>query len=415
MLWIWCHCLTPAMAQVSYQPLPANLNESFRRNPQQVTFTRTAPQFLTPVLPTPYVLDTEDQITVDLQSAKVSQTHGLAVNEQGTIFIPRLGTFEVRGLTQTEVSQRVSQRARQRFGAGDLNVSVFLRQPRAMQVLVSGQVMRPGYYRVPQGTHVLEALRAAGGVLDTGSVMALRWVQKNRTESVNLWRFLNLGQSTDNPALQSGDQIHVPVMPRRVLALGAFQQPGIYEVPRSSVPVSTVVEYAGGLLPNATQLLRWPALLTRTEPASAEPVVTTDLLQSEDALYAPLRQADTVSATVLVQGMVRQPGTRPWQAGMRLLDVLELAGGAQANADLSQVQLSRLNATTQRREQQKVDLNSYLQGQGDEADNPLLAAGDVITFPENFFNIRNISEFTTLLLSTLGIVSVVINMSGGAP
>lgn len=85
------------------------------------------------------------------------------------------------------------------------------------------------------------------------------------------------------------------------------------------------------------------------------------------------------------------------------------------NADLSQVQLSRLNTVTQQRETRTLNLQAYLQGERSADENPLLAAGDIITFPESFFNIRNISEFTTLLLSTLGIVSVVINLSTGAP
>ncbi len=412
-IFLWGIVSSPVIAQPPVQPLPTDFNDALKRSPNQVSFTRTAPQFQSPQLPVNYTFDAEDQLTVDLQSPKISQTHTVTVNAQGAIFIPRLGSFFVKGLNRESLSAQILERVHQRFGSAPLAVNIFLRQARDMIILVSGQVNKPGNHRVPQGTPLLELIRAAGGVLDTGSVMGVELHRQGSNTSINLWQFLVQGNTENNPALKPGDHIHIPVMPFRMMAFGAFQSVGIYEVP-GSIPVSTLVEYAGGALPNASELVHWERLLTHRQTQGVL-VQAGTLLQPGDALYAPPRQISTVARSILMQGMIKQPGSRPWQEGLRLLDMLEQAGGALPNADLSQVQLSHLNAATQRRETRIINLQAYLQGERDSNDNPLLAAGDIITFPESFFNIRNISEFTTLLLSTLGIVSVVINLSTGSP
>ena len=398
----------PAIAETT-QALPTDFNEALKRSMSQVAFTRTPPQLQSPQLSDHYTFDTEDQLTVDLQSPKISQTHNLTVNGQGAIFIPRLGHFSVKGLSREALSTQILARVYQRFGKAPLEVSVFLRQARDMTILVSGQVNKPGSHKVPQGTPLLELIRTAGGVLDTGSIMRVELRRQQANTSVNLWRFLTQGNIENNPILQSGDHIHIPVMPFRMMAFGAFQSVGIYEVP-GPISVDTLIAYAGGTLPNAATLVHWERLLTDRQ-AQGVPVQPKQLLQPGDALYAPPRQISSVTRSVLLQGMIKQPGSRAWQEGLRLLDVLEQAGGALPNADLSQVQLSRLNSVTQQRETRSLNLQAYLQGERSADDNPLLAAGDIITFPESFFNIRN----TTLLLSTLGIVSVVINLSTGSP
>lgn len=417
LLWALVLCLglnTSVWAQpLTYQPLPDNFNDALQRSPLQVAFTRTPAQLQSPVLPKAYRLDSEDQLTLDLQSPRIAQTHAVTVNEQGFVFIPRLGTLSAKGLTREGLAEQIQQQVRQRFGDNSLRVSVFLRQPRPIQVLVSGQVVRPGYHRVPQGTPVLELLRMAGGVLDTGSVMAVQWQRSTATRSLNLWRFYEQGEANENPMLQAGDHIHVPSMPYRLMALGAFSQPGVYEIPTPRVSAQDFVAVAGGVKPNASRLWHWPQLLQAGQGQGARAVTAETMLMAEDALYAPPQQVAQVSRSVLVQGMVKQPGSRPWQQGQRVLDLLEQTGGAQPNADLSQVQLSRYEASTGQRKTQIINVQAYLNGADPELHNPVLAAGDVITVPENFFNIRNISELTTLLISALGIVSVIINLSAG--
>lgn len=395
------------------QPLPTDFNEALKRNINQVAFTRTPAQLQSPKLSVDYTFDAEDLLTVDLQSPKIAQVHNLTVNEQGAIFVPRLGSFFVRGLNREKLSALILQRVHSRLGNVSLEVGVFLRQARQMSVLVSGQVNRPGFHRVPQGTPLLELIRTAGGIQDAGSVMAIQLHRQETNTAINLWQFLMQGHGKDNPVLQPGDHIHVPLMPFRMIAFGAFQSVGVYEVP-GPISANTLVAYAGGALPNASELVHWERLLTERQVRgiTAQPQT---LLQPNDGLYAPPRQIYSVTRSVLLQGMIKQPGSRSWQEGLRLLDLLEQAGGALPNADLSQVQLSHFNEVTQQREIRVINLHAYLQGERGASENPLLAAGDIITFPESFFNIRNISEFTTLLISTLGIVSVVINLSKGSP
>ncbi len=379
------------------------LNQAAQRALSQVAFTRTAPQLLPPQLPTPYFLDTEDRLTLDLQSPRLSQSYPLVVNARGQIRVPRLGVFTARQKTAEQLKQELYEAARALNRAENLRFQLFLEQPRPMTVKITGQVINPGVYRLPYGTALLQAIRAAGGVGNEGTVFRVELRREQQVLPVNLMRFYLEGETQQNPTLKPLDHIHVPRLTQQVLVAGAVRQPGIYEV-AGTVSVQELLRQADGALPDADAPLRWPELV---------PLKLPETLSAGETLYVPTQQLR--NQTVLVQGLIKQPGPQNWQRGMRLMDVLAAAGGAQPNADLSQVQLSRINPETGERQQRILNVAGYLQGQNDALNNPLLEAGDVITLPESFFNIRNISEFTTLLLSTLGVVSVVLNFARGTP
>src|SRR5690606_24636973 len=86
---------------------------------------------------------------------------------------------------------------------------------------------------------------------------------------------------------------------------------------------------------------------------------------------------------VQVLGEVKESGYYQLKAGARLADVLALAGGPTATADLSSVTVTRYVLDEGGQEHSRVlqvDVNQFLQG-GDLAANPLLESGDMIYVP----------------------------------
>jgi polysaccharide biosynthesis/export protein len=83
----------------------------------------------------------------------------------------------------------------------------------------------------------------------------------------------------------------------------------------------------------------------------------------------------------MVLGAVTKPGSYELQGEMRVLNVLSLAGGPTAKADLRRVTLSHAGQSGQ----QAVDLHNLLtRGQQDDpAANLLLQPGDTLVLPEN--------------------------------
>jgi len=351
---------------------------------------------------------------VTIWNERINLNYDLAVNPQGEIQIPRVGIFQVSDLTLAALQAAIKTRAHT-LQQDRVQVSVFLKQIRHVQVLVTGYVNRPGYYQVYWGSPLLEALRFAGGLKDNGSVRQVRLNRptQNTPQIIDLFAFHFGGNPLANPLLYGGEQIYVPAVARKVAILGEVQQPGLYEVlPGESI--ENVLTWAGGTKatadPDQTQI--WADGLNQSGAFKPAPATDTSPLQDGDLIYLPPRKLAGINQNILIQGLVRQPGPQVWRQGMHLLDAIEQAGGSISNANLSDIKISRQNA--QSRQSISVNLETYLKGEN-PAGNPELSPDDLIQVPEQFFNIRNITELTTLILSTLGIVSVVVNLSRPNP
>ncbi|MGV3523038.1 MAG: SLBB domain-containing protein [Candidatus Sericytochromatia bacterium] len=389
------------------QALP-DMQQALERAQPQLSFTRTPPEEPLPPAPGPdYRLGPGDALSVVLWNPQINLSYELGVNPQGQILIPRVGVLVAEGLSLAQVEQAIGNEVA-RIQRDRVQVRLFLRSVRKVQVLITGYVNRPGSYTLTWGTPLLEALRRAGGVRDNGSVRQLRFQRGSQRQTLDLFRFHFDGLASDNPLLYGGEQIHVPAVDAQVAVIGEVQQAGLYEV-LPGERLEQVLEWAGGLRPTADPdgLQRAPGALQPGRAVQLAPIAADAPVQAGDLVYVQPRVLASVNQNLLVQGQVRQPGPQVWRQGMTLLDALELAGGALATADLGAVRLSRLSPEGRR--ELTVNLQAYLTGQTPE-NNPALQPDDVIMVPESFFNIRNISELTTLVLSTLGIVSVVFNL-----
>lgn len=391
------------------------LPESLNRAQAQVGFTRSAPQDTPVRLPTDtYPLGPGDQVVISLWNDRLNLTYDLAVNPQGEIQIPRVGIFQVSGQKLADLENAIQQRTL-KLQKDRVQVSVFLKQIRRVQVLVTGYVNRPGYYQVYWGSPLLEALRFAGGVKDNGSVRQIRLQQSKQSspQSIDLFAFHFGGNPQANPLLYGGEQIHVPAIEQKIAVLGEVQQPGLYEV-LPGENAEQILIWAGGSKatadPEQTQI--WVDGLNQKSQAKILPALNQTRLQNGDLLYLPPRKLTGINASILIQGLIRQSGPQAWQEGMHLLDAIEQAGGSLTNANLADIKISRQSDAT--RQSLTVNLEAYLKGENPDG-NPELLPNDLIQIPEQFFNIRNITELTTLILSTLGIVSVVLNLSRPNP
>lgn len=405
LLWCW---LTPAWSQT-----PSNLQQDLERAQPQLGFTRTPPEDAPARLPgADYRLGPGDSFSLVIWNAHLNLNYDLSLNPQGEVLVPRLGIFSATGLTIARFEQDVLARA-QALQPEKLQVRVLLRQVRRVQVLVTGYVLKPGYYQLLWGSTLLEALRRAGGVRDNGSVRQVRLSADGRQTTVDLFRFHFDGLAAANPMLTGGEQIHVAPLGQRVAVLGEVQQPGVYEILPGDT-VADLLRWGGGLKATADPagLSLWTGGLDHGGTPQLQPATPTSALAGGDVLYAGPRKLELTQRQVLLQGQLRQPGPQAWRRGMTLLDALELAGGALPGADLGSVRLSRQGPQGQRSEQ-TLDLQAWLKGDN-AAGNPPLEPDDVVSVNESFFNVRTITELTTLVLTTLGIVSVVVNLSRGA-
>lgn len=265
------------------------------------------------------------------------------------------------------------------------------------QVLVLGEVARPGVYQFRRGDRFLDAIAMAGGLTDQAweEQVSLSRQTPDGMEVTTL-NFLEVMENRflgDNLPLQGGDVILVPRAQRGVIVLGEVQRPGYYQF-RPGDGVLEAVMLAGGLLDSADE--HQVSLTRQTDEGSVVEIIDFGQLQEERFLAEDhlLADGDVIVVPkarrgVIVLGEVQRPGYYEFKPGDGVLDAIMLAGGFLDSADEQQVSLSR--ETPEGALVQQVDF-SQLKEERFLRDDHSLEDGDVIIVPRSSRNALVLGE-----------------------
>ncbi|HZO88693.1 MAG TPA: SLBB domain-containing protein [Chthonomonadaceae bacterium] len=237
---------------------------------------------------------------------------------------------------------------------GDI-VNVFSVRPLvANKVTVEGAVDQPGDYELAEGMRVADLLRQAHGTLSEAylnRVELYRWNPDNTTTLIPLDAEKALaGDPGANIALKRWDRLKVYTRQevawtgyRKVTVQGAVQKPGTY-LRSENMHISDLLMKAGPPLPDA-YLDRAVLLHQHGDGSFSYDFVNIasvlkgekdqdKLIQDNDylAVYKVGEAQFTPERVVSIRGEVTVPGTYPRGDGMRLSDLLSLAGGFKPGA-----------------------------------------------------------------------------------
>lgn len=234
-------------------------------------------------------------------------------------------------------------------------------------VFVKGAVRNPGNFRRAEGMRLRDLLLQAAGLQPNayGGRAFLRRTNPDGTPGPNLpinLTALLAGDETQNILLQDLDELNVQSVEesgfrpeQQVQVSGAVQRPGNYPI-GAGQRLRELLQQAGETLPTASEER---AFLQRVNPdGTPGPILTLDLrkvragdaesnvvLQPGDRLTVlTIREANFRSAdTVELSGAIQRPGEYTLNAGMRLSDLVRLAGGPTADADTALIFVQRTN------------------------------------------------------------------------
>lgn len=173
------------------------------------------------------------------------------VQTTGSIWLPRAGDVDVRGLTPSEISARVAPL----IAGADLQapqVAVRVADYNSQFVWVTGAVNRPGRKPLRAGTRLVDALLDAGGFVQgaSGEVVVAR--AGGFADGSREARFTFSGKNPTPDELQrlslpllAGDQVSA-VLQRWVSVSGAVERPGAHAF-SEGLTLSAVVDQAGPL------------------------------------------------------------------------------------------------------------------------------------------------------------------------
>lgn len=313
-------------------------------------------------------------VLVLVLTGDVELVHTLEVTRDGFVVIPQVGQVFVSGVAMPSLRQLFRQRLGQSYSgirSGSTQFDVTIGRLRTNQVFVIGEVAQPGAYQLASVATVLNALYAAGGITDRGTFRNIV-VRRQGREAINfdLYDYLLRGDTRADITLEMGDVIFVGVHGVRASISGGVIRPAIYEV-QDGESLADLVTAAGGFSAEAS-LQR--VSISRVLPAGArrqdEPqrvVVDVPLLSTSGSQVPefPLEAGDDVrvftvpkdrAATVELRGAVYQPGTYGWKSGVRLSEIVGLAGGFKPAVYPTIAHIDRLNAADSTRYLVRVPL-----------------------------------------------------------
>ena len=270
----------------------------------------------------------------------------LIVSKEGKIQVDNVGQIKVAGLSieaaKTRIKQQMAATAYSSLARGESKLDISLGDIRTIHITIIG-AYKSGTYNVSSLSNVISALSEAGGPNAIGSFREIEVIRDNKIfTKVDLYRFLQHGDQSQNIGLKDNDIIRVPAYKNRVELTGEVKRPGIFEV-IGNESFSQILEYAGGFSDNA-----YSAMVKIIQKNDKEKSVK-DLSKAEFGKYQP-KSGDLVSISkiinrfqnrVVLSGAVYRPDVYELQLGMRIADLVNKADGLKEDAFTGRAQLIR--------------------------------------------------------------------------
>ncbi|RHR98939.1 SLBB domain-containing protein [Parabacteroides sp. AF14-59] len=210
-------------------------------------------------LPTPknYILSAGDELLINVWGDSELNLK-LKVSAEGVILIPNLGPVSVSGLTIEAAESRIRQELGRIMATlsgntdgGNTFVSVSLSQIRSIKVNIVGEVVAPGTYTLPSFATLFNALYAAGGVNEIGSLRGIK-VYRNSKEvaSLDVYDYLLNGKYKTNIRLEENDMIIVPTYDQLAVVQGKVKRNRIFEMKKGET-LQQLLRMSGGFTGDA--------------------------------------------------------------------------------------------------------------------------------------------------------------------
>lgn len=295
-----------------------------------------------------YIIGVGDQLTISVWGYAYYNSN-FTVNEEGYITTIEVGRIYVKGLTYSAARQLLRQRFASAFDLVNSKFDVALTYSKTIKVNIVGEVVNPGSYNISSLNTAFNALVAAGGVTDIGSVRDIQVKRNGKIiKTLDVYQFLMNPGSTDDTYLESNDYIIVNGIGRVVDVMGEINSPMKYELIKGE-NLNELITYAGGLKSTAYKrnvtIYRYyqneNIVLDINLDSLERERINFNLLDGDKITFA--RIPEVVENIVTIQGSCRFPGNYQLTEGMRIYDLITKAKGLTYEAYTDRAYLIRKN------------------------------------------------------------------------
>jgi protein involved in polysaccharide export with SLBB domain len=274
-------------------------------------------------VPSDYIIGPGDELQIRIWGQVGADLRAI-VDRSGQIYVPQVGQISVAGVRYEDLEQHLKGHISKVFR--NFNITASLGRLRSIQVLVVGNARYPGTYTISSLSTLVNAIFASGGPAPQGS---LRHIQVRRSgvtiTDFDFYDLLIKGDKTKDVRLQPGDVLYIPPVGPLVAISGSVNTPAIYEMKENS-SLSDLIEIAGDLSTVADT-----SKITIDRFVDHQSRKTLEFPYDEQSRALHLEDGDIVRVfsivprfqdTVTLRGNVANPGRYPWQAGMRVRDLI---------------------------------------------------------------------------------------------
>jgi len=368
------------------------------------------------VNPDEYIVGPGDKIFVSISGIEDIPLN-LVVNQEGILYVPKVGGVDLNNLTLGEAKQKIGNAVDEYYK----NVRVFISLTDFRQIKVSllGDVKKPSTIILPANSRLMDLIMSSPGLNKTANFRDIKILHRDSTKQVyDLLSFLRLGNISNNPLLREGDAIIVDKIDKLISIYGMIKYPGVYEFVDGE-SVDHIITIAGGILANArTDSIE----IVSFKPNGKTQVSSYYTFDEIRTLKMPLQVEDQILVReipdyfdpkyIQVQGYVKYPGYYKINPDVTTLsDVIKEAGGFRKEASLRDATLTRHSGTVEEdpeydrlKVMQRTDMTDdeydYFKAKsrgrpgkvvvdfnalfrlGDKSEDVILKRGDIIEVPE---------------------------------
>ncbi|MCH7733394.1 MAG: SLBB domain-containing protein [Candidatus Marinimicrobia bacterium] len=290
-------------------------------------------------VPVDYLLGPGDEIVVALWGeTQIRSTY--IISREGEIFVDKVGQVNLTGRRLDEAKKVLHRRLEQVYSTlKGLKASTFfdlsLGQLKSINVTFIGEVSAPGIHTVHPFSSVTTGLIQAGGVETTGSLRNIQVLRRGEAKvTLDMYELILEGKTVQDIRLQDQDIVFVPIRESTVTLEGEVTRPAVYEALLGE-SLSDLIVYAGGLTPFAISKVEVKRVIPVENRSNDDFAIEVFYIALSNANRIPVQNGDLltigtiplVTRQVSVYGQVKQPGEYAYEDSMRVLDLLNLAGG----------------------------------------------------------------------------------------
>ncbi|WP_411064414.1 SLBB domain-containing protein [Vibrio rotiferianus] len=350
------------------------------------------------------VVKVGDLVQINLPG-EASLNKGFQVDKRGRINLPEIGPVFVAGYNETQLQNVITDNLKTVFRDVS-NARVFIKQQQLL-ISVQGYVVKPGEYTLPSGSNIQMFLYEAGGLRAGAQLDKIIVKRGNKNIEFDYKRFLDTGDDSKLPTLESLDVLFVPASPlvgnieqefdaaklansgdsadsaRAIKVFGEVNAPGSFTYKPNTTLVDVVMRAGGVTRYASVEQIR---VITNNTPImfnlkryldTGDQNLLPEILPGA-TIFVP-KQEEEIKAganVVYVMGEVAHPGAYEGKKGASFMDILANAGGPTRFAESRQIRVIKADGGVI-----NFDLTAHTEGLSKQKV-PTVGPGDAIFVPE---------------------------------